>query len=151
MSDDRTVPLTGFLSDLKNPELADVVARANITTLEGLFAELNKPTPSLPADAVSVLQRSLMDHFAVAGITAQEEVELISKRDPASLPVLQTGLDSLDELLAGSGFSTHTVAEISGISGSGKTVSHNYFVFTHTSHEIYAFNRALLFESFCTT
>ena len=124
MNDAKEGSLRELISGMGYPQLMDVVERAKITTLDGLFTELSAPVSALPSDVIPILKQGLVERFAAPGVCAQDEIEAMSRRELN--PGLGTGIEPLDVILSGSGFSTHTVAEISGVTGAGKTVSGCY-------------------------
>lgn len=103
--------------------LANLLHRSTVKTVDALQAEIEAKDPesNITRQDLQKLKKIVIQRFAAIGQTI--DVELDDLLNKGSFCELRTGIRSLDELLLGSGYPTHTLAEISGLSGSGKTVS----------------------------
>lgn len=119
MNTDDSSLFISLLTESGQLNLLESLSRVNIKTVDALLKEMNSSSPAIPQNVLEMLERCVIDRLAATGVTAYDELELAAKNNR---PCIQTGIQSLDEMLRDSGCSTHTLAEISGLPGSGKTV-----------------------------
>jgi hypothetical protein len=112
--------LLTVLSQSGNVDLAETLKRADITSFNALFSEFDARESRIPKDTLRKLESCINRLFAARETSVKDDAE--QSENTSGRAFLSSGLKSLDDLLSGSSLSTHTVAEISGLPGSGKTV-----------------------------
>jgi hypothetical protein len=115
--------LAALLAESGELSLLDSLEKANITTVDHVLAELNAPESTIPRKILNALEHCIIHRLAAPGISAHDELDSFTNKGFGNLSTLQTGIKPLDDIFKNSSLSTHTLAEISGLPGSGKTVS----------------------------